>query len=43
MPENVQDNRMTGKDFIVNKSDKMSQEMVSGVETRSMKGAQSSN
>ena len=43
MPENVQDNRMTGKDYIVNKSDKMSQEMVSGVETRSMRVAQSSN
>ena len=43
MPENVKDSRMTGKGLIVNKSDKMSQEMVSGVETRSMRFAHSSN
>ena len=43
MPENVQDNRMIGKGWMLNKSDKISQEMVSGVETRSMKVAQSSN
>ena len=43
MPENAHDNRMTGKGLIVNTFDKMSQEMVSGVETRSMKVAQTSN
>ena len=43
MQENAHDNRMTGKGLIVNTFDKMSQEMVSGVETRSMKVAQTSN
>ena len=43
MPENAHDNRMTGKGLIVNTFDKMSHEMVSGVETRSMKVAQTSN